>query len=320
MGEELRRIDMHAHVVPDAYRDLLVGPDGRRPFVPSGSLPELEATMARYAIDAAVVSVGPPGAYLGDQGQARELARAANESLAEIVRRDPSRFAGVALLPLPDVDAALSELEYALDELDLDGVELFSNVAGVYLGDARWEPLFAELDRRGTYAFVHPAMPPYTPPLDDAHPVWLYEFPFDTTRALAQLIFSGTLERHPSVRLQFAHLGGVAPFIAERLASLAQREPDRAREAPAGVASYLRRQYYDTGLSQSLPAITATRAVATLEQIVFGTDWPYAALPREGADPAPELAALPEHERRAIDRDNAAALVPRLSGVRFGAA
>ena len=251
---------------------------------------------------------------MGDQGRANELARAANESLAEIVRHNPDRFAGVALLPLPDVDAALSELEYALDQLELDGVELFSNVAGVYLGDARWEPLMAELDRRGAYVFVHPAMPPYLPPLDDVHPIWLYEFPFDTTRALAQLIFSGTLERHPSVRLQFAHLGGVAPFIATRLASLADREPERARAAPAGVESYLRRQYYDTGLSQSVPAIAATRAIASLQQIVFGTDWPYAALPAEGADPAPELAALPESERTAIDRGNAAALVPRLSG------
>ena len=85
-------------------------------------------------------------------------------------------------------------------------------------------------------------------------------------------------------------------------------------EAPAGVESYLGRQYYDTGLSQSLPAIAATRAIASLAQIVFGTDWPYAALPDEGVDPAPELAALPRSERTAIDCGNAAALVPRLSG------
>jgi predicted TIM-barrel fold metal-dependent hydrolase len=316
VGSHHRRIDLHAHVVPDAYRELLVAPDGSRPFAPSASLEELDAHMVRYSIDAAAISVGPPGAYLGDQGRANELARAANESLATIVRGDPGRFAGVALLPLPDVDAALSELAYAFDHLGLDGVVLFTNIAGVYLGDSRWEPLYAELDRRGAYTFVHPTMPPYPPPLDEEHPVWLYEFPFDTTRALVHLIYSGTLERYPSIRLQFAHLGGTAPFIASRLGSLADREPERAGAARAGAAEYLRRQYYDTGLSQSLPAIEATRAIASLQQIVFGTDWPYAALPDEGDDPAPELAALPAEERMAIDCGNAVALVPRLGGPR----
>jgi 6-methylsalicylate decarboxylase len=312
----MARIDLHAHVVTDAYRDLLVAPDGTRPFVPPAPLEALEANMARYAIDAAVISIGPPGVYLGDQGRANELARAANESIAAIVRADGRRFAGLGLVPLPDADAAVAELGHALDGLGLDGVLLFSNIAGVYLGDPRWEALYAELDRRGAYVFVHPGMPPHPAPLGDDHPIWLYEFTFDTTRAIAHLIFSGTLERYPGIRFQFAHLGGTAPFLANRLASLADREPERAQRAPAGVAAYLSRQYYDTGLSQSLPAIAATRAVAPLEHIVFGTDWPYAALPAEGDDPAPELAALPEAERAAIDAGNAAALVPRLTGAR----
>jgi predicted TIM-barrel fold metal-dependent hydrolase len=308
----MTRIDLHAHVVTDAYRELLVAPDGTRPFVPPAPLQALEENMARYAIDAAVISIGPPGVYLGDQGRANELARAANESVAEIVRGDPGRFAGLALLPLPDVDAALAELDHAFDRLDLDGVLLFSNTAGTYLGDPGWEPLYAELDRRGAYVFVHPGMPPHPAPLGDVHPIWLYEFTFDTTRAIAHLIFSGTLERHPRIRFQFAHLGGTVPFLANRLASLADREPERAQQAPAGVAEYLRRQFYDTGLSQSLPAIAATRTIAPLEHIVFGTDWPYAALPEQGEDPAPELAALPPADRAAIDAGNAAALVPRL--------
>ena len=117
----------------------------------------------------------------------------------------------------------------------------------------------AELDRRGTYTFVHPGMPPYREPLGDLHPPWLYEFPFETTRAITNLVYSGTFERHPSIRFQFAHLGGTAPFLADRLASLALREPDKAAQATAGIAEYLRRQYYDTGLTQFLPALEATR-------------------------------------------------------------
>jgi 6-methylsalicylate decarboxylase len=310
----MTRIDLHAHVVTDAYRELLVTPDGTRPFVPPAPLDALEANMARYAIDAAVVSIGPPGAFLGDQARANETARAANESIAAIVRAAPARFAGLALLPLPDVDAAVAELTHALDALELDGVILFSNVAGTYLGDPALQPLMAELDRRGAYAFVHPGMPPYREPLGDLHPPWLYEFPFETTRAIANLVFSGTFERHPRIRFQFSHLGGTAPFLANRLASLHDREPDRAAQATAGVAEYLRRQYYDTGLSQFLPAVEATRAIAPFDHIVFGTDWPYAALPQTGNDPSPEFASLPAAERAALDAGNAAALVPRLTG------
>ena len=308
----MTRIDLHAHVIPDAYRELLIAPDGSPVFLPAARLEELMAMMERHEIDAAAISTGPPGAFLGDQGRANETARAANEAIAAIVRSAPERFAGLALLPLPDPGAAIDELGYALDELGLDGVMLLSNTAGVYLGDERWAPVYEELDRRGTYVFVHPTLPPYALPLGREHPMWLYEFPFDTTRALAKLIFSGTFERFPSIRMQFAHLGGAAPFLAHRLASLADREPERASLAPAGAIEYLRRQYYDTGLSDNAPALAATRELVRLEHIVFGTDWPYVALPESGSDPAPTLAFLSADERAGIDHRHAATLVPRL--------
>jgi predicted TIM-barrel fold metal-dependent hydrolase len=302
----MTRVDFHAHVLPPAYADAV-----KDLPLPPTTLEGLEAAMARHDIDAAVVSTGPPGAFLGD-ARARDLARLANEGMAEIVRGAPQRFAGLALLPLPDVDAALDELTYALDELSLDGVMLLTNVAGTYVGDPAWDALFAELDRRGVYVFLHPTFPPHPLPLQ--HPVWLYEFPFDTVRALAQLIYSGTLERHPSIRLQVAHLGGAAPFLAHRLASLADREPELAQAAPAGALAYLRRLYYDTGLSNNVPGLAATREAVGLDRVVFGTDWPYAALPADGGDPAPALDELGPDVRARVEHDNGAALVPRLVG------
>ena len=95
----------------------------------------------RDEIDAAVLSLGSPGVFFGDQGLANELARSANEQAAAVVRADPSRYAALAFLPLPDLDAALEELTYALDVLGLDGVVLLSQVAGSYLGDPRWDAL-----------------------------------------------------------------------------------------------------------------------------------------------------------------------------------
>ena len=304
----MTRIDAHAHVLPDAYVELL----GGVPALPA-PLDGLQATMERHDIDAAVISTGPPGAFVGDVGQARELARAANEGIAQIVRDAPHRFAGLATLPLPDVGAAVAEVAQAFDQLELDGVMLLSHTAGTYLGDPILDPVLAELDRRGAYVFVHPTLPPYAPPIAH-HPVWLYEFPFETVRAITSLIYGGALERYPNIRWQFSHLGGAAPFLAHRIASLADREPGAALAAPAGALEYLRRLYYDTGLSNHAPGLAATCEITDLDHVVFGTDWPYAALPAGGGDPAPGLDVLGERGRAAVDAGNVGALVPRLVG------
>jgi predicted TIM-barrel fold metal-dependent hydrolase len=304
------RIDTHVHVTPPALLAELERVHGGRPSGVVPSSPEgLRTLMDAYAIDAAVVSPGPPGAYLGDQARANELARTLNEDAAALRDSEPGRLAALATLPLPDVGAALAELAYALDELRLDGVFLLSNVEGVYLGDAAWDALFQELERRGAYVFVHPAFPPHPLPL--AHPVWLYEFTFDTTRAVAHLIYTGTLERCPNVRIQVAHLGGTAPFLAHRIASLADRQPELAERAPAGALEYLRRLWYDTGLSNNAVALASTLVVAPLERVVLGTDRPYAAF-APGSDPAPGLAAIGAERRARIDA-NGSALVPRLA-------
>jgi len=307
----MARIDAHAHVVPPGYLELLKLPDGRPFPLPPAPREALFETMERFHIAAAVVSTGPPGAFLGDPGRARELARAANEGLAQLVRAEPTRFAALALLPLPDVDASIAELDHALDTLGLDGVLLLTNVAGTYVGDPAWDPVFDALERRGAYVFLHPSFPPHQLPLPD-HPVWLYEFPFDTTRALANLVYSGTLERCPSIRLQAAHLGGAAPFLAHRIASLEAREPELAVRAPQGAVTYLSRLWYDTGLANHAPGLAATRELAPADRIVFGSDWPYCAIPAEGDDLTPDLACLGAEERARVEGVHVSALVPRL--------
>jgi predicted TIM-barrel fold metal-dependent hydrolase len=305
------RVDTHVHVTPQCYLAALERVfGGRLPGVVPSSRDGLLELMERYEIDAAVVSLGPPGVYLGDQVQANELARRLNEEAAELVRSEPARLAALAALPLPDVDAAFAELAYALDELRLDGVFLLTNIGGTYLGDEAWGKLFDELERRGAYVFVHPTLPPHPLPLQ--HPVWLYEFPFETTRAVAQLVYSGTLERCPGVRIQLAHLGGTVPFLAHRLASLADREPAAAERAPAGAPAYLRRLFYDTALSNNRVALASTLEATDLEHVVFGTDWPYAALSQTSSDPAPGLDWL-GGRRTTIEGANALTLVPRFA-------
>jgi len=215
------RIDAHTHFLPDGYRAAL----GALARLPDHSTDALLAMMDRFAIDAAVVSVSPPGVFHGDAGQARELARLVNEHAAALRRDHPGRFATLGVLPLPDVPASIGEVAHGLDELGLDGFELFSNVAGTYPDDPAWDPVLEALDARAAYVFVHPGPPPYARPLP--HPDWLYEYPFESTRAIVNLVYSGAFERFPNVRWQFAHLGGTAPFLAHRIASLAVRAPER---------------------------------------------------------------------------------------------
>jgi predicted TIM-barrel fold metal-dependent hydrolase len=297
------RIDMHAHVLTARYRETLSARP-RPPQSPDG----LEDFMDRFEIDAAVVSMG--GAL---ESRTAAAARLGNEELAELVRDQPTRFGALAIVPFdrhnPEIAAA--EAIYALDTLGLDGVALFSNHHGSYLGDPLWEELFAELERRRAYAFVHPATPPTGAVLPD-YPDWLFEYPFDTTRAIANLIYTGALDRHPNVRLQFAHLGGTATFLAHRLNSLATREPALAANASRSVFEYLARQYFDTGLSNNLAALTSTRLIAPLEHVVYGSDWPYLVQP-QGDDPSEDFDRLPAAERSKIDHQNATALVPRLA-------
>jgi predicted TIM-barrel fold metal-dependent hydrolase len=304
-----RRVDSHVHHLSPGYRAALEREDIGYPL-PEWSRDLTVEFMDAYEIDAAVMSPSPPGVSFGDRGRTRELARVCNEETAALVRSDPDRFAGLAILPLPHPGDAVAELDHALDELALDGVILLSNVEGIYPGDPVWEPVFEQLDRRAAYVFLHPNAPATPVPRDDA-PVWLQEFPFETTRAVTRLIYSGTLERFPRIRLQLAHLGGTVPFLGRRIASLAEREPALAAAAPAGARSYLERLYYDTGLSDDLVAVEASRRTASLERIVFGSDWPYLAQP-PGRDPAPGLGYLPSEERRLVDGLNLAALVPRL--------
>src|SRR5262245_56774022 len=173
------RVDLHIHFAPSEYHARL----RRYPVgaaVPEWSFEGMDAALAKYRVDAAVLSAAS-GVFFGDQGEANELARMVNEAAAAIVRGDGTRFAALASLPLPDVDAAIAGVDHAFDVLGLDGVLLLSSTKGTYLGHESMTPLFEELERRQAYVFVHPAVPPWLPAYE--HPLWVLELPFESTRA-----------------------------------------------------------------------------------------------------------------------------------------
>ncbi len=189
------RIDVHHHIIPADYLKAMerAGITDPIPGVdfPSWDVHTTLAAMDRQGIATAIVSISEPGVLFGDMELARNLARQVNEFSASLVADHPQRFGAFAVLPLPDMDAALRELEYALDTLKLDGVGLLTHYRGVYLGDASLEPLFYELHRRRAVAFIHPSTPPSKDQPLFGLPPSLYEFTFDTTRMVANLLYSG---------------------------------------------------------------------------------------------------------------------------------
>src|ERR1700735_651647 len=143
-------VDIHQHVIPDFYWDAS-NEDGNAAGgipPPRWSLDGAIAYLDEAGIDVAIASISTPGVHFGDDAAAAKLARQVNEYLAGLRRDRPDRFGAFGALPLPDVDGSLDEIEYALDVLALDGVSVMTNAGSSYLGDDRFEPIFAELQRR----------------------------------------------------------------------------------------------------------------------------------------------------------------------------
>src|ERR1700748_3860986 len=146
-----RTIDLHHHVIPGFYWEAS-NEDGSAAggiTPPRWSLEGAIAYLDEAEIDVAVASISTPGVHFGDDAAARNLARQVNEYLAGIKHDRPDRFGGFAVLPLPDIEGSLAQIAYALDVLELDGVSVFTNAGDRYLGDTRFDPIFAELQRRG---------------------------------------------------------------------------------------------------------------------------------------------------------------------------
>ena len=308
------RIDVHHHVIPDTYLQAMnrAGVDHPIPGVayPSWSVEADLDLMDRYGIQTAVVSITAPGVAFADGPEAARVARATNEAMAQLISDHPGRYGAFALVPLPDVDAALREIDYALDVLGLDGVGLFTNHRGTYLGDAAFDRLFAALVERDALIHVHPAA---TDQPDFGLPPSLYEFTFDTTRMVANLLYSGTLDRHPGLRMILSHAGGAVPFLAKRLTYAATINPQLTDRQPHDLLASLRNLYYDTAMSANRPALAALTELIGTDHILFGSDYPFMPESTTAETVAGVRAFFDADTVLDVERNNAAALLPRLA-------
>ena len=278
-------IDFHAHPSIPLYKGLMAQVDELGPadrfaydnFSPSDTPVWSAGTalemMEREGIVTQVLSL--PDATLVLRGDfARGWARRINEAMAGIVAAHPGRFGAFAVLPYDDVDSTLAEIAYALDVLKLDGVCTATNIRGVYLGDAAFDPWMEELHRRRATLFVHPARPvsAYLPA-----PNYL-ELSFDTTRMLTNMIRTGAKRRFDAINIVATHAGGTMPFLSHRFRTL---EPIigklgvTAEDIRSGLASF----HYDLNSCLDRSVVGTTLDMVPASRLLLGFDYPY--LPAE---------------------------------------
>ena len=297
------KLDVHAHYLPERYRQVLEAaghgqPDGM-PQLPTWTAEEHVAAMDRLGITTSLLSISSPGVHVSDEVAASDLAREVNEAGRRAVVDHPRRFGLLGSLPLPDVDAALAEIAHCVDRLDVDGFVLRTNVGGTYLGDPVWEPVVAELARRRAPVLIHPTSPACWEHTSLGRPRPMLEFLFDTTRAVVNLVLSGTVARHPDLELIVPHAGATLPVIADRVAGFAMvLDVDPA----ADVLRDLGRLHFDLAGFPVPRQLDALLAITTLEHLHYGSDYPF----------TPEVVAAMASERLEAAGDPPGALVHEL--------
>ena len=233
------------------------------------------AFMDEAEIDVAVLSISTPGIQLSNRTAARELANKCNELAASLISKYPKRFGAFASVPMSDIDDAIDEAIYALDVLKLDGIVLFTNSNGFYLGHWTVRPLFEELQKRKAVVYVHPNASPDPVAHNLGLTDNLIDFPIDTTRAIAQLHYGGTFSATPDVRYIFSHAGGAIPYLAGRLAIADEMKIMGDSSVTGTAAQSFQKMYWDTALAWSDPVLHTLREIAGVDKVLFGTDFPY---------------------------------------------
>jgi 6-methylsalicylate decarboxylase len=314
-GAAAGMIDVHFHLIPQFYREA-VYEAGTGPAIgryPDWTLALALELMDKHWIALAMLSLGQPGVGFLPPDKAAPFARRCNDYSAELIAQHPKRFGCFGLLPMHDIDAAIAEARYCLETLRFEGISLFASYGEKFLGDAAFDPLLRYLDGHNMVVHVHPSLHPSSKSLDLPWPGFMIEYPFDTTRAAVNLLFSGALERFPNTRFILSHAGGTLPYLAWRLSvapMIDKRLQQRTREE---IFAGLKTFWYDNALASGAAPMGALSRIAAADRIVFGSDWPFCndrVVAEEVADfTAPDF--LDPRTVAMIARDNALKLFPQ---------
>ena len=318
------RIDIHGHIVERAFYDEL----GRLPGVTverraegmgalkrNGSywLPFQDAwfepdrqlrDMDRKQIDLRVLSLSTPSVYPFAPGKRAQVCREQNDSIIATVRAHPTRFRAFATLPLPDIEDSLLELEHVRHAAEVVGITIGSNLDGVALSDRSLEPLWARLNELKLPVFEHPMVPVFGAAMDEFALTVRVGFMLDTSLALARMIYAGVFERYTDFPFIVAHTGNAFLGLLERLDNGFRHYPECREHITRLPSEYAKRLYYDS-CSFFTPAIMMARSCVGVQQLLFGTDYPFI---DRGAEHVEQL-PLPAEEIALILGGNALALL-----------
>jgi aminocarboxymuconate-semialdehyde decarboxylase len=327
-----RAIDMHAHALVPAVEELARGAEGRareaaaqagwtteasveqnrglavvyRPRLTQLSV-RLEA-MEAMRVDMQAVSIAPPQySYWAEPELARAIVSAANEHIAGIVASEPDRFVGLGTVALQHPELAVQQLEHAVRNLGLRGVEVGTRAGELELADARLEPFWAKAEELGAVVFIHPMGCTLGERIAPYYLSNVIGNPTETTVALSLLIFGGVFDRYPRLKICAAHGGGYLPsYIARSDHAYAVRPESRTMAKPP--SDYLKQIWFDSLVYSPVQLRHLIQQVG-VGQVVLGTDYPY---DMGVDDPLDRLAAvdgLSDADRETIRWRNAARLL-----------
>ncbi len=231
--------------------------------------------MRRDGVERTILSLATPFIdYHLDARLAVEAARVFNDALAAAIASDRARFGGWALLPMQDPNAAAQELRRCVRDHGFVGGHIASNVRGVYLHDAQFEPIFQAAVDLNVPLFVHPADPLGKDRTKEYELTIVAGYLFDNTINILKMICSGFLDRWPTLKLVCAHAGAFSPILRARMQREVDTNPQLSSTLKMPVGDYLRRLYFDTICFE--PAILRYVAdVVPVEHLMLGSDAPF---------------------------------------------
>ncbi|KAJ5674045.1 hypothetical protein N7462_009484 [Penicillium macrosclerotiorum] len=261
------RIDVHSHAIPAIWKQAMISAGFP---VKNGTLYNDGAPVPDWTLDSHISAMDNLGVNYST------ITRRINLLLHEYTQTYPTRLGALCLLPLPHVSEAVEEIRFCMDVLKFVGVGLYTNANGIYLGDSALNPVFSALSSHNASVFVHPASPSCTSVALD-HPIPMTEYPFDTVRAMENLLLTGQRAKYPDLKIIFAHGGGAMPYLATRIAGVATLSYAGGisfAETMAQLTGY----YFDLASATSAIQLTALKSFIGAGKLVTGIDYPYVPL------------------------------------------